>query len=68
MIVFKTDVWEGTRAGYLVRKLKAHFPTWRVNFDLDDCDRVLRIEGEHLRVEPIRTLLHEEGCHCEELL
>lgn len=68
VVIFKTDVWEGNRAVYLIAKLKARFPACRINFDLDDCDRVLRIEGEQLQVDSIRALLDEEGCCCEELV
>lgn len=67
VLVFKTDVWEAFRALYLVEKLKSRFPAWRINFDLDDCDRVLRVEGERLEAGVIAGMLRQEGCRCEEL-
>lgn len=68
IVVFKTDVWDATEAAYLVRRLEARLPGARINFDLYDVDKVLRIEGAGLCVELIRTLLDAEGCRCEELV
>lgn len=38
----------------------------RWNFDLDDCDRILRIEGDTPAIAVIQTLARA-GFHCEEL-
>jgi len=42
--IFKTNVPAAEQARILIRQLKQLFPDSRVNFDLDDCDRILRIE------------------------
>lgn len=65
--VFKTDVREDTRARELKRLLCAHFPGSKVNFDLEDCDNVLRVEGDNILRERITSLLLSEGCVCESL-
>jgi len=65
---FKTNVWEAHEASYLVSILKGCFPDCRVNFDLEDCDKVLRIEGEYFSVELVRMILQREGCRCEPLV
>lgn len=65
---FKTDVWELHEANYLVTILKGSFPNCRINFDLEDCDKVLRIEGEYFLVELVGTILLQEGCRCEPLV
>lgn len=43
--VFKTDVENQDRAAYIVQQLKKDFPNYRANFDLEDCDRILRIQS-----------------------
>ncbi|HVZ24807.1 MAG TPA: hypothetical protein VG842_02070 [Sediminibacterium sp.] len=39
----------------------------RWNFDLDDCDRVLRIEGPVDLANTVRETLYEKGFVCSEL-
>ena len=42
-----------------------HFsPGSKINFDLDDCDKVLRVEGNNLRIEKVMTLVMEKGFLC----
>jgi hypothetical protein len=43
--VFKTDVREPEHAQLLVGEIRRHFSTLEVNFDLDDCDRILRVRS-----------------------
>jgi hypothetical protein len=62
--VFKTNVQEFSEAQKLVALLRRHFPDSKVNFDLDDCDKVLRIEGSSLRIEKVMTLVMEKGFLC----
>lgn len=63
--VFKTDVYEEDRSITIVQKLLNFFPKNKINFDLDDCDKVLRIEGENILPGRIMELLKEEGHECE---
>lgn len=42
--VFKTDVLNRTDAAGLVIKLEQAFKGCRFNFDIDDCDHILRVE------------------------
>ena len=42
--VFKTDVKDLTSAVELLNHINTHLPAYQVNFDLSDCDRVLRIK------------------------
>jgi hypothetical protein len=42
--VFKTCVTEQALAMLLRKHLELGFPGYKVNFDLEDCDRILRIE------------------------
>jgi hypothetical protein len=44
--VFKTNVEEAVQAEKLVDILLDHFPDNKINFDLHDCDKILRVEGK----------------------
>ena len=59
--VFKTDVQDGETAKALVQRLLCHFPNNRINFDLLDCDKILRVEGECFSVQKIIELISLEG-------
>ena len=65
--VFKTTVKTKTQ----VRQLKPHIdkvlPDVKWNFDLQDCDRILRIESEKDNTVEIIALLNTHKYHCEEL-
>lgn len=65
--VFKTNVKSRVAAEKLAARLKQLFPDSRVNFDLDDCDRVLRIEGINICCEKTISLLKAGGYECGEL-
>ncbi|OQP65932.1 hypothetical protein A3860_15190 [Niastella vici] len=62
--VFKTNVQEFSEAQKLVVLLRRHFPGTKINFDLDDCDKVLRVEGSNLRIEKVMMLVMEKGFLC----
>jgi len=65
--IFKTSVKTKTQ----VRKLKPHIneviPNEKWNFDLGDCDRILRIDSDENIVLRIRDLLSFHEFQCEEL-
>ena len=65
--VFKTNVQEFAQAQKLVAVLQRHFPGSKINIDLDDCDKVLRVEGNNLRIEKVMTLVTEKGFVCSVL-
>ena len=44
--VFKTNVEKTNDADKMVRLLLEHFPQSKINFDLHDCDKILRVEGK----------------------
>ncbi|MGM8362258.1 hypothetical protein ACSV4D_10120 [Flavobacterium sp. ARAG 55.4] len=43
--IFKTNVTHNQLANKIVADLKHLYPEYRINFDLEDCDKVLRIES-----------------------
>jgi hypothetical protein len=63
--VFKTNVQEKDRSGLLIKQLMEHFPATKINFDLEDCDKVLRVEGKDFCVNRIIELLKLNGHYCE---
>jgi len=65
--VFKTNISCEKEALALLSRLEQQFPGSRVNVDLHDCDRILRIEGEGYSVETIIEVAKESGLFCEEL-
>lgn len=65
--VFKTSV----RTKNQVKQLKPHInkviSNEKWNFDLQDCDRILRIDSEENIVFTIANLLKTHRYYCEEL-
>jgi len=66
--VFKTDVHEIPQSILIVGKLLEHFPNSIINFDLEDCDKILRIHAAAISKHKIIEILNSYGYHCEELL
>jgi hypothetical protein len=63
--VFKTNVRRQRQATLLFNILSRQFPLLRINFDLDDCDKILRVEGDDISQEKIAELVIENGYNCE---
>lgn len=65
--IFKTSV----RTKRQVKKLKPYIntllPTEKWNFDLQDCDKILRIDSDENIVLKITGLLNTHEFNCEEL-
>ena len=62
--VFKTNVHKAGEARRLVALLLNHFPGNKINFDLDDCDKVLRVEGRNFVTEQVMNLMQQSGFQC----
>ena len=62
--VFKTSLTESRQIERVRRGLTA---IGRWNFDLDDCDHILRVEVCAWAIPRVVALLAEYGFHCEEL-
>ena len=65
--VFRTNVLTATQAGCLLRLMNERFPDYKVYFDLDDCDKVLRVEADEVCVDDVIGLLTERGVACDVL-
>ena len=62
--VFKTDVQEISQANHMIALLHQQFPGTKINFDLEDCDKVLRIEGHNILPWQLMQLITENGFRC----
>jgi hypothetical protein len=62
--VFKTNVKGPVHAKRIVTILLEHFPDNKINFDLHDHDKILRVEGKSFCAEKIMTLVAENGFSC----
>lgn len=63
--VFKTNVQKKSQSKMLLGILSEAFPSFKINFDLSDCDKVLRVEGNNLEVLSVITLVKKYGFICE---
>lgn len=67
IFVFKTNVFDNAAIQHLQPILDKHLPNSNWNFDLEDCDKILRIDSQIEIVETTINLLHKNGYDCEEL-
>lgn len=67
VLVFATSVRQKrqvSRVQNLLTKVPA-IAQW--NFDLEDCDNILRVEARDISPRYIESLLQKAGIHCQEL-
>ena len=67
LIIFKTSVATREQALKLQPLLNKMPLITEHNFDLDDCDCILRIVSTELRPQAICELLNKQGFNCEAL-
>lgn len=67
ILIFKTNVNCQEAVKQLEPLLNRHWAISKWNFDLEDCDRILRIEASKEISEEIIKLLHSKGFDCEDL-
>ena len=65
--IFKTNVENISESKILLQKLSRHFPEHKINFDLKDCDKILRVQGKNIPLEKIVQLLIKENYQCKVL-
>jgi hypothetical protein len=67
VLVFKTSVCNQTDISKLKDHLDNVIKNGNWNFDLEDCDKILRIESNKNFKEIIIDLLNKHGFECAEL-
>ena len=65
--VFKTNVPEVELSELLIQQLEDQFPDSVINFDMEDCDKILRVEAYTITPEKIIQILNSNGYSCEVL-
>jgi hypothetical protein len=65
--IFRTNIQEVDDAYEIIQKLLEQFPTYLINFDLEDCDNILRVKGKDISLEKIISVLHNNGYQCDVL-
>ncbi|MGF7073317.1 hypothetical protein [Mucilaginibacter sp. R-33] len=67
--VFKTNVNKRRQANMLLNAIHTTFGNHKANFDLDDCDRILRVQCDSgtLCAYSLINFLKELGCRAEVL-
>jgi len=54
--VFKTNVVKRRDAQQLLKEMTSCFPNYKINFDLEDRDKILRVENERGSVKTSSTI------------
>ncbi|MGZ4012397.1 MAG: hypothetical protein ACXVPE_17290 [Bacteroidia bacterium] len=65
--VFRTNVKTKKNAAIVINLIRRTIPVGKVNFDLADCDKILRIEAKEIQVQTILNLLLDLGFSCHPL-
>ena len=55
--VFKTNVENHVQARFTISLIVNRYPSYVVNFDLEDCDKILRIESEKEDVDNVFIIM-----------
>ena len=62
--IFKTNVEDPTQAEKIIDLLNQHYPCFVVNFDLHDCDKILRVKGDSIPISEIEQFMSAIGFYC----
>ncbi len=62
--VFKTNVMDCMQAERMLAELVIHFKESRINFDMHDCDKILRVEANKVVPEKIIKVMNNHGYQC----
>jgi hypothetical protein len=63
--VFKTNVRSTRKAKLIIQKLEEEFPNHKINFDLSDCDKILRVQGNNILERKIISIVTSLNYNCE---
>ena len=67
--VFKTNITSREEAEKIVSSIHLAYAGYKANFDLWDCDNILRIQSftVEIRIDALISFLTEQGCVAEVL-
>ena len=64
--IFKTNVQNKMQAKQILSSLNPVFGEVKINFDLQDCDKILRVQGiNEASIPAVISGLNTLGFHCE---
>ena len=63
--IFKTNVTGKRVAGRVLKALHLHLPAYSFNFDLEDCDRILRAQSESVALHINEVIAVVKRCNVE---
>ena len=66
--IFKTNVQAQDEAEQLVAILQSNFPHYKVNFDLHDCDRILRVAALQVCPVSVEEAVRNAGYQCSRIV
>lgn len=67
VLIFKTNITTKKKADKVASLLKVMPAVKHCNFDLEDYDKILRIEGVELQPDVVKSLLETAGFNCQQL-
>lgn len=62
--IFKTNVQKESDRDYIIAVMQKQFPEYKINFDLEDCDKILRVEGFDLQCDNLINQVTGLGYTC----
>jgi hypothetical protein len=62
--IFKTNVTDTEQANCLIEKIHKTFAGYHANFDLNDCDRVLRVVSSIHNIQATHFIEWLKNCGC----
>ena len=62
--VFKTDIHEASEASWIDLLLRSSYKLKHISVDLEDCDRILRVESDKIDADQIVEKLTGLGIQC----
>jgi hypothetical protein len=65
--IFKTNVSNKKLAGLILKALQRQLPAYTFNFDLEDCDRILRVQtqGADIAISAILNVVKNCGAEIQ---
>jgi hypothetical protein len=66
--VFKTSIENQYDSSLVSNVLYVMYPEAKINFDLEDCDKILRIEHSFVSIEEVTKMVKALGHQCEVLV
>lgn len=54
--VYSTNIEDYKQADLVLYQLNKVFPTYKINFDLEDCDNILRVETSSGMIEVLKII------------